>query len=316
MGRTVTWTVPAVLAGERLDVAVGRLAADHPETPALSRTRVKTLIQDGAVLLNDAPARPRDRVQASDRVCVTWPEPVPAAIEPEDIPLDILYEDSDLVVVNKPAGLVVHPAAGHRSGTLVNALAHHCGASLSSIGGVTRPGIVHRLDKGTSGVMVVAKSDHAHRDLASQFAERTVTKTYHALVYGGGDDMEGILTSPLGRHPTRRTKMAGDKHLRDSARARAAVTRWRVRRRWPGFRWLELRPETGRTHQIRVHVAEADWPIVGDTLYGGGPRRMPQAVRRTPLGALLRRFTHPALHATSLCLRHPATGRKFRICRH
>jgi 23S rRNA pseudouridine1911/1915/1917 synthase len=223
------------------------------------------------------------------------PEPVRSTLEPEPIPLSILYEDADLVVVDKPAGLVVHPAPGHPGGTLVNALLHHCG-DLAGVGGVLRPGIVHRLDRGTSGVMVAAKSDAAHRGLAEEFRDHTIERIYHALVRGTPGAEEGRIDRPVGRHRRDRKRMSVA-----TGAGREAVTAWRVLRRFPrsGVSWLEIRPETGRTHQIRVHLASAGMPIAGDPVYG---RR-----DRTQL------LSRPGLHAALLGFVHPTRGERLRF---
>ncbi len=298
--------------GERLDKA---LAAAVPEALALSRSRLQALILEGAVAAGDgtALADPRLRLAPGTEVVVTLPEPAPIAAEPEAIPLEIVFEDAHLVVIDKPVGLVVHPAPGAPSGTLVNALLHHAGGSLSGIGGRLRPGIVHRIDKDTSGLLVVAKSDIAHRSLAEQFAEHAIERRYLALVHGVPDPAEprlaglagiawepgGVLriTGNIGRHPGDRKRMAVL-----SAAGKPAVTRARVLERFPTAAFVECRLETGRTHQIRVHMAFAGHPLVGDAVYG----------RRKAEGALAG-FPRQALHAASLGFRHPATGAAVRF---
>ena len=211
------------------------------------------------------------------------------ALEPEDIPLDIVYEDKDLLVINKPKGLVVHPAAGHWSGTLVNALLYHCRDSLSGINGELRPGIVHRIDKDTSGLLIVAKNDFAHQALAAQLQDHTLARTYVCLVVGGVREDSGVIDAPIGRHPTDRKKMAVTEK-----NSRHAVTHWRVLERFPGYTLLECRLETGRTHQIRVHMAYRNHPIVGDTVYGHPKPELGQDSQ--------------CLHARALTFRHPRTG--------
>jgi 23S rRNA pseudouridine1911/1915/1917 synthase len=293
-------------AGERLDRALAARIAD------LSRSRLKTLILAGRVAIGGRTIRdPGHRVNAGDRIAVAVPEAESAAPAPENIPLAIVYEDDDIVVVDKPRGLVVHPAAGNRTGTLVNALIAHCGASLSGIGGVRRPGIVHRLDKDTTGLMVVAKNDRAHRALAAQFADHGRTgplrRGYLAFVWGAPDRPRGTIDKPLDRHPQARERMAV------RAEGRAAVTRWVVLERYPAgaakpvASLLECRLETGRTHQIRVHLASIGHPVMGDAVYGPGFKSkaalLPESAREA-LEALARQ----ALHAYLLAIEHPVTG--------
>jgi 23S rRNA pseudouridine1911/1915/1917 synthase len=225
---------------------------------------------------------------------------VPAEPAAERIPLEILYEDSDLIVVNKPAGMVVHPGAGAGSGTLVNALLGHC-RDLSGIGGQVRPGIVHRIDKDTSGVLVVAKNDRAHLALAHQFKEHTVKRVYLALVFGSPRADKGRIESVIGRHPSERTKMSGK-----ARHGKHAVTHWQAVRRYPGLTLMRLKLETGRTHQIRVHLSEAGHPLVGDQVYGGGGRLA--AIRDQELRRLIRNLGRQALHAKVLGFIHPTTG--------
>jgi 23S rRNA pseudouridine1911/1915/1917 synthase len=277
-------------AGERLDQALAALAG-------VSRSQARRWIDEGRVRLAGAPARASARVAAGERLEAEPPEPLPAPLAPEAIPLAVLYEDADLIVIDKPAGLVVHPAPGHASGTLVNALLHHC-ADLSGVGGVLRPGIVHRLDRGTSGVMVAAKHDAAHRALARQFHDHTIEREYRALVRGLPAADEGRVDRALGRHPRDR------KRISTAARGalREARTAWRVLRRFAASErtWLSIRPETGRTHQIRVHLAAAGLPIAGDPVYGRGARD----------GSGLAR---PALHAARLGFAHPRSGERLRF---
>jgi len=248
------------------------------------------------VLLNGRTSRPSARVHGGDALRLDVPEPAPAGVAPEPIPLVVLHEDEDLLVLDKPAGLVVHPAPGHARGTLVNALLHHC-HDLSGVGGVQRPGIVHRLDRGTSGAMVVAKHDAAHRDLAAQFQEHTIAREYRALVRGAPGAAEGRIERRIGRHPRDRKRMS----VR-TARGREARTTWRVLERFSRSErsWLAVRPETGRTHQIRVHLASVGLPLVGDTVYG--------RASRGELG-----LARPALHAALLGFRHPRTGEDLRF---
>jgi 23S rRNA pseudouridine1911/1915/1917 synthase len=299
--------------GERLDKA---LAAAVPEGLALSRSRLQALILEGAVATADGIALedPRLRLAPGTEVVVSLPEPTPIAAAPEPIPLSIVYEDADLIVIDKPAGLVVHPAPGAPAGTLVNALLHHCGGSLSGVGGRLRPGIVHRIDKNTSGVLVVAKSDLAHRRLANQFAAHDLERRYLAVVHGVPDPADprlahllgvswengGVLRieGRIGRHPGDRKRMAVL-----STDGKSAVTRARVLERFgQAASLVECRLETGRTHQIRVHMTFAGHPLVGDPVYG----------RRQAHGALAG-FRRQALHAASLGFVHPVSGREMRF---
>jgi len=269
--------------GARLDQALASLAD-------LSRSQARRWIDEGRVRVNEAEVAPSHRVHAGDLVSADPPELRASPLTPEPIALDVLFEDEHLIVLDKPAGLVVHPAPGHPGGTLVNALLHHCG-DLAAVGGVMRPGIVHRLDRGTSGVLVAAKSDAAHRGLAAQFHDHTVERLYRALVRGVPREDEGRVDLPIGRHTRDRKRMSV------AARSsREAHTAWRVARRFVKSErsWLEVRPETGRTHQIRVHLASAGLPIVCDPVYG---RR-----GRTPAETQLDR---PALHAERLGFEHP-----------
>ncbi|MGE5571965.1 MAG: RluA family pseudouridine synthase [Bacillota bacterium] len=273
--------------GKRLDLYVGgRLA--------LSRSAAQRLIGEGRALVGGERAKASRRVRAGDVVTVTLPEPEPLGVAPEELPLDILYEDQDIVVVNKPRGLVVHPAAGNWSGTLVNALLAHC-KDLSGIGGKIRPGIVHRLDKDTSGVIVAAKNDVAHLALARDLKERAVEKTYLAIVHGVPHEDKGTIDAPIGRHPTCRKKMA----VLPQGQGRPAVTHYEVVERLPGYALLSVHPVTGRTHQIRVHLAHIGHPVVGDPVYGR---------RKGPGG-----IAGQALHAASLRLTHPRTGERMRF---
>jgi len=297
-------------AGERLDrVLAGRLAAH------LSRSRLKALILDGRVAIGGRTIRdPGQRVNAADAVTVVVPAPVDAVPRGEPIPLAVLHEDADIVVIDKPAGLVVHPGAGNPAGTLVNALIAHCGESLSGIGGVKRPGIVHRLDKDTSGVMVVAKNDRAHRALADQFADHGRTgaleRGYLAFVWGVPARPRGTIDKPIDRHPHARDKMAVRPGGRD------AVTRWEVLERYQGAdgtpvaSLLACRLETGRTHQIRVHLAAIGHPLLGDDVYGPGFKT--KAARLAPKArAALQALARQALHAYLLTVEHPTTGERL-----
>jgi 23S rRNA pseudouridine1911/1915/1917 synthase len=264
--------------------------------PGLSRSQAQRLIEEGHVQVAGRQAKANLALKDGDQVSVELPAPVPTSAQPEDIPVPVLYEDSDLLVVNKPAGMVVHPAAGHSSGTLVNALLHHVD-DLSGIGGELRPGIVHRLDKGTSGVMVVAKHDAAHEALARQFADREVEKEYVALVWGVVQAGRRI-DLPIGRDPNDRQKMSAR-----SRRARSAVTRITRAQHLRGVTLCHVAIATGRTHQIRVHLSATGHPIVGDATYGGVRARVAQDLRP------VLRLERPFLHAARLAFTHPTDGR-------
>ena len=305
-GRIETLVVDEDHDGERLDRALAARMA------ALSRTRVKALVLAGRVAIGGRTIRdPGHHVNAGDRVTLEVPPPEEAAPQPEDIKLAIVHEDDDLVIIDKPSGLVVHPAAGNRSGTLVNALIAHCGASLSGIGGVRRPGIVHRLDKDTTGLMVVAKNDRAHRALSAQFADHgrsgPLERGYLAFVWGAPERPRGTIDKPLGRHPRARERMA----VREDGRV--AITHWTVLERYsgtdgqPAASLLDCRLETGRTHQIRVHLASIGHPLLGDDVYGPGFRT--KATRLTPAAAeALHALGRQALHAYLLAIEHPTKG--------
>ncbi len=278
--------------GQRLDLFIAQ------RLPDLSRSRVQQLIREGRVTTGGRAAKPSDRVRASADIGVSIPAPAPADPEPEALPLTILYDDADIVVIDKPAGIVVHPAPGHASGTIVNALLHHV-SGLSGIGGRARPGIVHRLDRGTSGVMVVAKHDAAHRDLARQFHDRTVRKEYVALVWG--TVRSGMrLDWPIGRDPKARQRMSTR-----ARRARPAITDVQTVEALGPVSFVRVTIGTGRTHQIRVHLSEAGHPIVGDAIYHGVRRRMPTAV------AAAGRLDRPFLHAARLEIAHPSDHRRL-----
>lgn len=294
------WTLEEDHAGGRLDKALSQLAPD------LSRTRVKGLILDGAVTRNGEPVTtPNHKVRPGDRLELVIPEPATLDVVPEEIPLDIVYEDRDLVVIDKPPGLVVHPGAGVSGGTLVNALLHHCD-NLSGIGGVIRPGIVHRIDKETSGLLVVAKNDAAHHGLATQFEDHSIHRRYLALVRGCLKGSSGKVDAPIGRHPQNRQKMA----VND--RGKRAVTHWQVITRFdPDFTLIHCELETGRTHQIRVHLAHIGHPLLGDPVYGrryNPPKTLPDPVREAILA-----FERQALHAELLGFIHPGTGETMKF---
>lgn len=269
--------------GERLDKA---LAA---ALPTLSRSQIQRLIKEAYVTVEGRVAKPSTRLEPGDRVIVRLPPPQPTALVAEALPLDIVYEDADILVVNKPAGMVVHPAHGHASGTLVNAVLAHC-PELEGVGGEQRPGIVHRLDKDTSGLIVIAKNDRAHRELQRQFKAREVTKAYLALVEGHVSPQRGIIEAPIGRDPVHRQRMAVVRNGRE------AVTRYRVLETFPEYTLVEAEPVTGRTHQIRLHLAFIGHPVVGDRVYGRRRQRL----------SLNRHF----LHAHRLTLALPSTGER------
>lgn len=256
--------------------------------PDMTRSGVQNLIEKGLVFSGEKTLTKNARLSPGDVVTITVPEPSSLNAEPEPIPLDIVYEDGDLLVVNKPKGMVVHPAPGNPNGTLVNALLYHCGDSLSGINGVARPGIVHRIDKDTSGLLIVAKNDFSHVRLAEQIKVHSFTREYSAVVYGRVKEDEGTVDQPIGRHPVERKKMAV---LRDSASARNAVTHYRVIKRFQDFTQLCLRLETGRTHQIRVHMAFLGHPVAGDPVYG--PKKVITSLQGQCLHAGLIGFVHP-----------------------
>lgn len=270
--------------------------------PELTRSQVKKLIDDGRVLLDGRPAKAGEKLKGGEALAVTLPRPAAAEALPESIPLNVLYEDRHLIVIDKPAGMVVHPAPGHQGGTLVNALLHYC-QDLAGIGGELRPGIVHRLDKDTSGVMVAAKDDSSLNSLARQFKAHSINRRYLALVHGLVPADRGTVDQPIGRHTTDRKKMSGKTRA-----GRRAVTHWRVLRRFDRDRLslVELTLETGRTHQIRVHFSEMNHPVVGDPVYGSSGRT--QTVPDTELRQQLVSLHRQALHARLLGFIHPATG--------
>ena len=281
-------TFPIDKAGERIDALLPHIL------PELSRSGAQKLLEAGAVLVNGAPVRKNYRSAVGDLVSVTLPDPEAADLLPQDIPLDVVYEDGDLIVVNKPRGLVVHPAPGHPDGTLVNALLYHCGDSLSGIGGEARPGIVHRIDMDTSGLLVVAKNDFAHQGLSAQLADHSMFRVYEAVVYGKMREDSGTVNAPIGRHPVDRKRMAV------TARgAREAVTHWEVIDRYKGFSHIRCRLETGRTHQIRVHMDYIGHPVAGDLLYG----------KKAPCKGL----SGQCLHARELEFTHPRSGERLHL---
>ena len=291
---TTAFIAPTGDAAGRLDLVVSR------EIPGLTRSAAQRLIDEGHVTVNGRVERASLKLRGGEEVRVTVPPPVPAEPAAETIPLEILYEDEDVVVVNKPAGMVVHQGAGNSTGTLVNALLGHCD-DLSGIGGELRPGIVHRIDKDTSGILVAAKNDRAHQSLSEQFRLHSVKRVYRALVFGAPREESGRIESAIGRHPVDRKRMSGT-----ARHGKRAVTRWRVLARYDRITLVELRLETGRTHQIRVHLSEAGHPLVGDELYGGGGRLA--NIADPQLRKLIRELGRQALHAMTLGFIHPADG--------
>jgi 23S rRNA pseudouridine1911/1915/1917 synthase len=290
---TIEFTVPENCALERLDSFLSR------SNPDLTRSAIQRLIEAGEVRVNDQPAKPSLKLKGGEQITLDIPAPAPTEVLAEAIPLEILYEDPHVIVVNKPAGMVVHPAAGNPSGTLVNALLGHC-HDLSGIGGELRPGIVHRIDKGTSGILVVAKNDGAHQSLSHQFKEHSVKRVYLALVYGSPKEDKGKIDAAIGRHPVDRKRMSGK-----ARQGKRAVTHWRVTARYGPITLLTLRLETGRTHQIRVHMTEAGFPLVGDEVYGGSKVN---SLKDPGLQKLVRELGRQALHAKMLGFIHPVSN--------
>ncbi|MBR3862178.1 MAG: RluA family pseudouridine synthase [Clostridia bacterium] len=292
MAQQIDLTVAAEAKGVRLD----RYLSEQLD---ITRSAAERLLDEGAIALSGGNAAKNYRLRGGEEITVTLPDPVPAEAVAEDIPLDIVFEDADIVVVNKPSGMVVHPAAGNSTGTLVNALLHHCKGSLSGIGGVERPGIVHRIDKDTSGLLVVAKNDRAHVALAEQLKTHTVSRVYRAIVLGNLKEDAGTVNKPIARHPVDRKRMSIARRAEDG---REAITHYTVLERFGAFTLVECRLETGRTHQIRVHMASLGHPLLGDPVYGGDG---------TKFEARHRALVHgQCLHAGELSLIHPATGEK------
>ena len=254
----------------------------------LTRSQATRLIESGEVAVNGRAVSKSYKLAGGEDIAVTLPEPEPVEAVPQDIPLDVVYEDADVIVVNKPSGMVVHPAPGHPDGTLVNALLYHCAGTLSGIGGALRPGIVHRIDRDTSGLIIAAKNDAAHQCLSAQLADHTLARTYECIVVGSLREDRGTVDAPIARHPTDRKRMAV------VAGGREAVTHWEVIARYPGYTHVRCRLETGRTHQIRVHMAYIGHPILGDTVYGA-KKEVPGLTGQC-LHAVGLRFLHPRTH--------------------
>ena len=285
---TLEFTAAPADAGQRLD----RWLAGQAGAP--SRSALQGLMEAGCVRRHGATANKKDKLAAGDRITLTLPDPQPIEAQPQDIPLDIVYEDDHLLVVNKPKGMVVHPAPGNPDGTLVNALLYHCRGQLSGVGGAIRPGIVHRIDKDTSGLLVVAKDDLTHQGLSEQMAVHAIHRVYHAVVYGNIRQDAGTIEAPIGRDPRDRKRMAVT-----PGQGKRACTHWQVLERFGRFTLLACRLETGRTHQIRVHMAHIGHPLAGDPVYG--PR------------SVIRELQGQCLHAKELGFRHPVTGQEMRF---
>lgn len=280
--------ITAEESGERIDALLARLV------PELTRSAAQRLLEEGLVTLRGVPVKKNRRTEPGEVYAALLPEPELPEPEPQDIPLDIVYEDADVVVVNKPRGMVVHPAPGHPDGTLVNALLWHCGESLSGVGGERRPGIVHRIDKDTSGLIIAAKNDYAHLALSAQLADRSLSRVYEAVARGEFREEAGTVDAPIGRHPTERKRMAVTERG-----SRPAVTHWEVIARYRGWTHIRCRLETGRTHQIRVHMAYIGHPLLGDMVYGA---KKPE-----------RGLEGQCLHARELKFLHPRTGEAIHL---
>lgn len=273
---------------ERVDAFLARAV------PGLTRSGAQRLLEQGAVTLEGEPVKKNRRTAPGEIYTVALPDPEPITALPQDIPLDVVWEDADVIVVNKPVGMVVHPAAGHPDGTLVNALLYHCGNSLSGINGQLRPGIVHRIDRDTSGLIIAAKNDASHLALARQLEDHSLYREYHAVAVGGFREDSGTVDAPIARHPVDRKRMAIDR-----AKGKSALTHWEVLERYSGYTYLKCRLETGRTHQIRVHLAAMGHPLLGDTVYG----------RKKPVPGL----AGQCLHAKKLSFLHPRTEERLTV---
>ena len=293
MQRTIIQLIDSDI-GQRIDTVIS-------EREEISRSAAAKLVESGMVLVNSKTVAKNYKIRANDEIEVFQPEIAECEVVPQNIPIDIVYEDSDIIVVNKESGMVVHPAAGNPDGTLVNALLYHCGDSLSGVGGVARPGIVHRIDKDTSGLLVVAKNDFAHVALSEQLKDHSMFRIYHAIVLGNLKELSGTVNEPIGRHPVDRKKMAVIKN--DAYTSREAITHYRVLERFNGFDYVECRLETGRTHQIRVHMAYLGHPLLGDEVYGGAKTRF-QALHKDCIDG-------QCLHAKELHLTHPKSEERM-----
>ena len=275
-------------SGERADAFLARTVEE------LTRSAAQRLLEDGAVTLNGRPLKKNYKTTPGDVLEVMLPDPEPVDVVPQNIPLDVVYEDSDVIVINKPVGMVVHPAPGHPDGTLVNALLYHCGDTLSGINGELRPGIVHRIDRDTSGLIIAAKNDKSHLALAEQLQDHSLARVYEAIAVGGFREDSGTVNAPIGRHPVDRKRMAIDPR-----NGRHAVTHWSVLERFSGYTHIQCRLETGRTHQIRVHMASISHPLLGDVVYGN----------KKPYSGL----AGQCLHARKLKFIHPSTGKLVEV---
>lgn len=285
---SIEFKIEEPLAGERID----KFLSDS--LPDVSRSYIQKLIKDGQVTVNQKTVKSNYKLNAGDLLSMEEPELQEPDIEAEDIPLDILYEDSDLLIINKPKGMVVHPSAGHYSGTLVNALMHYCKEDLSGINGVLRPGIVHRIDMDTTGSLIVCKNDFTHNHIAEQLKVHSITRVYHAIVHGILKDDEGTINAPIGRHPIDRKKMSIN-----HKNGKEAVTHYKVLKRFKNFTYIECRLETGRTHQIRVHMSSISHPLLGDAVYG--PVKTPYKLQGQ------------TLHAKTIGITHPRTGEYLEV---
>lgn len=280
------FTVDEKQDSERLDKYLAALLSD------CSRSYLQKLIKEGAVTVNEKPAKASAQLHTADEILICVPDPILPDIQPQDIPLDIIYEDNDLLIINKPKNMVVHPAAGHYDGTLVNAVMYHCGENLSGINGIMRPGIVHRIDKDTTGLLVICKNDKCHNMIAEQLKEHSIERTYHAIVTGVIKEEDGIVNRPIGRHPDDRKKMTVNEK-----NGKTAVTHYKVLERFNGYTYIQCNLETGRTHQIRVHMSSLGHPLLGDEIYGRKSNRFVTEGQ--------------ALHAKTLGFIHPATGERM-----
>jgi len=288
MAERYEWTISQEQGGIRLDALLAKELD-------ISRSQAQQWLENGLVMTGEKVLSKKEKLKAGASVVVNIPDPVAYEIEAENIPLDIVYEDEHLLVVNKPKGMVVHPAAGHYTGTLVNALMHHCGDSLSGINGVLRPGIVHRIDMDTSGLLMIAKSDAAHQGLAEQIKEHSFTRIYEAMIVGHPKNYSGTINAPIGRHPHNRKKMAVI-----SSNSKEAITHYEVLMRYSGYSHIRVKLETGRTHQIRVHMAHIGHPVAGDTVYGA--EKQPK---------ICQNLNGQCLHAKCVGFVHPITGEEL-----